>query len=166
MTDMSRDTYYVYTDGACSGNPGKGGWGVVLVMPDGTREERSGAYEHTTNNRMELRGVIEGLRMTPESVPIVVTTDSQYVVHAFSKGWITAWRNKGWRTASKKPVANRDLWEELVALYEHREVSFAWVEGHAGHRENERCDQLAVRAYTEGPWATDRKDETHTQELF
>lgn len=152
---MSADTYRLYTDGACSGNPGRGGWGAILIDPSGKRSEFSSAYAHTTNNRMELLAVIEGLVHTPANSHVVVTTDSQYVVNAFVKGWLTAWQRKGWRTAQKKPVANRDLWERLVALCNSREVTFTWIEGHAGHPENERCDTLAVEVYSRGPWKED-----------
>ena len=129
-----------YTDGACSGNPGPGGWAAVIAR-DGTREEISGGAEHTTNNRMELTAVIEALRRVPADAPVTVVTDSQYVMRGMTS-WVAGWRKRGWRTATGGPVLNRDLWETLAELVGKR-VSWEWVRGHSGHPENERVDQLA-----------------------
>ncbi len=136
----------IYTDGACSGNPGKGGWGAVLVY--GNKEkEISGAASDTTNNRMELTAVIEALKMLKEPCMVTVTTDSKYVCDAVNKEWVYSWREKGWKKADRKPALNVDLWEKLLALLEIHKVEFVWVRGHNGHPYNERCDSLAVNEY-------------------
>ncbi len=136
----------IYTDGACSGNPGKGGWGAVLVY--GNKEkEISGAASDTTNNRMELTAVIEALKMLKEPCMVTVTTDSKYVCDAVNKKWVYSWREKGWKKADRKPALNVDLWEKLLALLEIHKVEFVWVRGHNGHPYNERCDSLAVNEY-------------------
>lgn len=136
----------IYTDGACSGNPGKGGWGAVLVY--GNKEkEISGAASDTTNNRMELTAVIEALKMLKEPCMVTVTTDSKYVCDAVNKKWVYSWREKGWKKADRKPALNVDLWEKLLALLEMHKVEFVWVRGHNGHPYNERCDSLAVNEY-------------------
>ncbi len=136
----------IYTDGACSGNPGKGGWGAVLVY--GNKEkEISGAASDTTNNRMELTAVIEALKMLKEPCMVTVTTDSKYVCDAVNKEWVYSWREKGWKKADRKPALNIDLWEKLLALLEIHKVEFVWVRGHNGHPYNERCDSLAVNEY-------------------
>lgn len=133
----------VYTDGACRGNPGPGGYGAVLVY--GQREkELSGGEAHTTNNRMELRGVIAALSALKEPCEVTLTSDSRYVVEAVEKGWAVGWRKNGWRKADKSPAQNTDLWEELLELLERHRVTFVWVKGHAGHPYNERCDRLAT----------------------
>ena len=133
----------IYTDGACSGNPGPGGWGAVLVY--GTKEkELSGGEKKTTNNRMELIAVIEALGALKEPCEVLVTSDSKYVVDAVEKGWLSSWRARGWKKADKKDVANVELWEKLLALLETHRVSFCWIKGHAGHPYNERCDAMAV----------------------
>ncbi len=155
MENIQYPSYKIYTDGACSGNPGRGAWAAIVVGPDNSMKEMVRAYTRTTNNRMELRAVIESLRTIPENSKIVVVTDSQYVSHAVNKKWLDAWVHKNWRTSQKKPVANRDLWESLLTLTKKHTVKFKWVEGHAGHPENERCDELAVEAYTKGPWTAD-----------
>jgi ribonuclease HI len=129
-----------YTDGACSGNPGPGGWAAVIVN-DGEREEISGGAPATTNNRMELTAVIEALRRVPAGAPVTVVTDSQYVLKGMTS-WVAGWRKRGWRTATGGPVLNQDLWEALAALVGSR-VTWEWVRGHSGHRENERVDELA-----------------------
>ncbi len=135
----------IYT-GACSGNPGKGGWGAVLVY--GNKEkEISGAASDTTNNRMELTAVIEALKMLKEPCMVTVTTDSKYVCDAVNKEWVYSWREKGWKKADRKPALNVDLWEKLLALLEIHKVEFVWVRGHNGHPYNERCDSLAVNEY-------------------
>ncbi len=135
----------LYCDGACSGNPGPGGYGAVLEH-DGRCRELSQGYAHTTNNRMELRGVIAGLESLKEPCRVRVVTDSQYVVNAMSQGWAAKWRANGWRRNKKEKALNPDLWERLLDLCARHTVTFAWVRGHAGHPMNERCDQLAVRA--------------------
>jgi ribonuclease HI len=129
-----------YTDGACSGNPGPGGWAAVIV-DDGNREEISGGEPETTNNRMELTAVIEALRRVPPDAPVKVVTDSQYVLKGITS-WLAGWQKRGWRTATGGPVLNRDLWEALATLVGAR-VTWEWVRGHSGHRENTRVDQLA-----------------------
>ena len=134
---------YIYTDGACRGNPGRGGWGAVLVY-EGREKELSGGEAMTTNNRMELSAVIASLSALKEPCKVTLTTDSQYVVNAIEKGWLDSWRNNKWRKSDKSTVLNVDLWEQLVALLEKHEVSFVWVKGHNGHSYNERCDALAT----------------------
>jgi ribonuclease HI len=130
----------IYTDGACIGNPGPGGW-AALIEADGQREELSGAAPQTTNNRMELTAVIEALRRVPPPTPVRVITDSQYVMQGLTR-WLPGWRRRGWRTANGQPVLNRDLWEQLVALDGGR-VRWEWVRGHQGHPGNTRVDALA-----------------------
>ena len=138
----------IYTDGACRGNPGPGGWGAVLVY--GVHErELSGGEAHTTNNRMELQGVIAALQALKEPCEVTLTSDSRYVVEAINNGWALSWRSKGWRKADKSPALNVDLWEQLLQLLEKHEVTFVWVKGHAGHPFNERCDRLAT-AFADG----------------
>lgn len=137
---------YIYTDGACSGNPGAGGWGAVLKYR-GHVKELSGYEPETTNNRMELTAVISALEALKEPCEAVVTTDSKYVCDGMEKGWARSWRANGWKKSDKKPALNPDLWERLLELAERHKVSFVWVKGHAGHPENERCDQLAVAEY-------------------
>lgn len=133
----------IFTDGACSGNPGPGGYGVVLRY--GTREkELSGGDSSTTNNRMELLGVITGLAALKEPCQVTLTTDSKYVVDSITKGWVYNWKKNNWIKSDKKPALNVDLWEQLLPLLEKHKVTFNWVKGHAGHPENERCDRLAV----------------------
>lgn len=134
---------YIYTDGACRGNPGRGGWGAVLVY-NGTEKELSGGEAMTTNNRMELSAVISALSALKEPCEVTLTTDSQYVVNAIAKGWLDSWRNNKWRKSDKSAVLNVDLWVQLVELLEKHRVSFVWVKGHNGHSYNERCDALAT----------------------
>ena len=136
----------LFTDGACSGNPGKGGWGAVLRY-GGKEGEFSGGEKNTTNNRMELTAVIMGLKALKEPCHVTLTTDSKYVSDGLSKGWARSWQKNGWRKADKKPALNPDLWEELLRLTDIHDVDIVWVKGHAGHPENERCDRLAVKAY-------------------
>lgn len=134
----------IFTDGACSGNPGPGGWGAILRY--GTKEkELSGGEENTTNNRMELTAVISALSALNEPCKVIVTTDSKYVCDAITKKWVYSWQKNGWRKADKKPALNVDLWEKLLELLNVHEVTFNWVKGHNEHPENERCDALAVR---------------------
>jgi ribonuclease HI len=131
----------IYTDGACSGNPGPGGWGAILRY--GGREKELYGYEaQTTNNRMELMAVIEALRSLRRSVAVRIHTDSQYVQKGMSE-WIHGWKRRGWKTAGKEPVKNEDLWRTLDALAAQHQVEWQWVRGHAGHPENERADALA-----------------------
>ncbi|MDR2744065.1 MAG: ribonuclease HI [Desulfovibrio sp.] len=137
----------VYTDGACLGNPGPGGWGAVLLLPDfGARKELSGGFAVTTNNRMEIVAVLEGLAALREACEVSVHTDSRYVCDALEKGWLDSWRSKNWLKPDKKPVKNIDLWQKLVPLLARHKIRFHWLRGHAGHAENERCDDLARRA--------------------
>ena len=140
----------IYTDGACSGNPGPGGFGTVLVHvdKDGIRHEKelSEGYKSVTNNQMELMAVIVGLESLKKPCNVTLFSDSKYVVDAFNNNWIEGWIKKGWKTAGKTPVKNVDLWKRLLTAKEPHEVTFIWVKGHAGHEYNERCDSLAVEA--------------------
>ena len=133
----------IYTDGACRGNPGKGGWGAVLVYK-GVEKELSGGDPMTTNNRMELSGVIAALSALREPCEITLTSDSKYVVDAVTKGWARSWKAKGWKKADNSPALNSDLWDKLLSLLDYHQVTFVWVKGHAGHPYNERCDVLAT----------------------
>lgn len=138
---------HIYADGACSGNPGPGGWGAVLKCPELDKEKNmSGAERATTNNRMELTAVIEGLSALRKPCRVVVTTDSRYVVDAFRQGWLANWMKNGWRTASKQPVKNEDLWRKLMEAMRPHQVRWEWIRGHAGHPGNELADRLAVEA--------------------
>lgn len=138
----------IFTDGACSGNPGPGGYGAILKYGEHIKE-LSGGEEQTTNNRMELTAVITALETLKEPCLVILTTDSKYVVDGIEKGWAKSWRENGWKKKDKKPALNPDLWGRLLELLEVHEVKFNWVKGHAGHPENERCDELAVNFYTE-----------------
>ncbi len=131
----------IYTDGACSGNPGPGGWGAILIWGE-HRKELSGGAAETTNNRMELQAVIEALQALKRPAHIELYTDSAYVKDGITS-WIRGWKTNGWRTAGKKPVKNAELWQELDAARERHDISWHWVKGHAGHPENERADELA-----------------------
>ncbi len=133
----------IYTDGACSGNPGPGGWGV-LMMWNGHEKEMYGGEEETTNNRMEMMAVIEALKALKKPSPLKLYTDSKYVMDGITK-WMDGWKAKGWKTAAKKPVKNQDLWQEIDALVNMHDVQFIWVKGHAGDPGNERADELARR---------------------
>ena len=133
----------LYTDGACSGNPGPGGWGAILEC-EGHRKELSGGEASTTNNRMELTAVIEGLSALKFGCAVTLVSDSKYVIDAITKGWVYSWKAKGWRKADKSPALNVDLWEKLLPQLERHQMTYQWVKGHAGHPENERCDQMAV----------------------
>ena len=133
----------IFTDGACSGNPGPGGWGAVLRYGS-TEKELSGGEAQTTNNRMELTACIEALKALKEPCDVTLTTDSQYVANGITKGWAESWRKNGWKKADKKPALNSDLWQELLELINKHTVEIIWIKGHAGHPENERCDRLAV----------------------
>ena len=140
----------IYTDGACSGNPGTGGYGTVLVYidSDGIKHEKelSAGYKQTTNNQMELMAVIAGLEALKKPCDITVYSDSKYVVDAFNNNWIEGWIKKGWKTSGKTPVKNIDLWQRLLKAKEPHKVKFVWVKGHDGHEFNERCDKLATNA--------------------
>jgi ribonuclease HI len=140
----------LFSDGSSRGNPGPGGYGTVLHYVDTAGKlhvlELSQGFERTTNNRMELMGVIAGFEVLKRPCEVRVVSDSQYVINAFQKNWVKSWIDKGWRTSSKEPVKNVDLWKRLLAAMEPHEVSFSWVRGHRGHPENERCDELATSA--------------------
>ena len=136
-------TVTIYTDGACSGNPGPGGWGAILEW-NGTEKELSGGAADTTNNRMELTGVIEALRALKEPCAVELYTDSKYVFDAVDKRWVYGWRARGWVKADKKPALNVDLWQQLLPLLETHTVRWHWVKGHAENEKNNRCDKLAV----------------------
>ena len=136
----------IYTDGACSGNPGPGGWGAVLIY-NGVEKQLSGSEKETTNNRMELSAVITALKVLKEPCNVTLTTDSKYVCDAINKGWLNSWQKNSWKKADKKPVLNIDLWQELLPLLDKHRVEFIWVKGHNGHKYNEICDKLAVAEY-------------------
>jgi ribonuclease HI len=140
----------IYTDGACSGNPGPGGYGIVLLDDSGNRRELSAGYKRTTNNRMELRAVIVGLEALKAPCNVKLYSDSQYVVKAIEEHWLDNWIKRGWKKADKKPVMNVDLWKQLVPQLERHTIKFIWTKGHAGDVENERCDELAVEAMKNG----------------
>ena len=133
----------LFTDGACSGNPGPGGWGAMLRY-HGVEKELSGGEANTTNNRMELSAAIEGLAALKESCQVTLTSDSKYLTDGVTKGWARSWKRNGWRKADKKPALNADLWDRLLTQLDRHDVKIVWVKGHAGHPENERCDALAV----------------------
>ncbi len=136
-------TVTLYTDGACSGNPGPGGWGAILEY-NGREKELSGGEDNTTNNRMELTAVIRGLSALKESCIVELYSDSKYVIDGLSKGWAVSWRKNGWKKADKKPALNPDLWGQLLDLVEKHQVRYHWVKGHAENPKNNRCDELAV----------------------
>ncbi|MEF3168695.1 MAG: ribonuclease HI [Deltaproteobacteria bacterium] len=138
----------IYTDGACSGNPGPGGWGAILRYR-GAEREMSGWSPSTTNNRMELLAAIRALEALNRPCEVTITTDSQYVMKGMTT-WIASWKRKGWLTASREPVKNKDLWERLDALCAYHKVTWHWIRGHAGHPENERADRLARTAIAQG----------------
>ena len=139
-------TVYLYTDGACSGNPGPGGYGAILKYGK-FEKEICGGEENTTNNRMELLGVIKGLEALNEPCRVVLTSDSKYVIDALSLGWAVKWQQNGWKRNKKDPALNPDLWERLLQLTAIHKMEYNWVKGHAGHPENERCDKMAVEYY-------------------
>lgn len=140
----------LFTDGACSGNPGKGGWGAILRY-EGKEKEICGGETQTTNNRMELTAVIRGLQALKEPCQVRLTSDSKYVIDAIKNEWVYGWQRNGWRKADKKPALNVDLWEELLPLLAYHQVELIWVKGHQGHPENERCDKMAVAYYNNLP---------------
>ena len=145
-------TVEIFTDGACSGNPGPGGWGAILRYK-GVEKELSGGEPETTNNRMELTAVISALSALKEPCDVQLYSDSKYIIDAVTKGWAKSWKAKGWIKGDKKPALNSDLWDTLLSLLDKHTVEFIWVKGHAGHPENERCDTLAVeqsKLYSKG----------------
>ncbi len=135
----------IYTDGACLGNPGPGGYGIVLLY-EGHKRELSGGYQNTTNNRMEIMAAIAGLEALKEQCKVTLYSDSEYLVKAMSRGWARRWRANGWKRNKRERALNPDLWERLLLLCEYHEVQFSWVKGHAGTSENTRCDELAMEA--------------------
>jgi ribonuclease HI len=143
MNDMKQVT--LYTDGGCLGNPGPGGYGVVLLY-NSNRKEISGGFRYTTNNRMEIYAAIAGLSALKEPCIVTLFSDSQYLVNAIEKGWARRWKANGWKRNSKEKAINPDLWEKLLALCDMHQVEFRWLRGHAGASENERCDELAKEA--------------------
>jgi ribonuclease HI len=145
MSDMTEMQHVeIATDGACKGNPGRGGWGVVLRM-GGTEREMSGGEAHTTNNRMELMAAIEGLKALKRPCRVTLSTDSRYVMDGLTK-WVHGWIKNGWKTADKKPVKNSDLWFQLLEAARPHQVQWVWVKGHSGHPDNDRADKLASDA--------------------
>jgi ribonuclease HI len=144
MTDNSEKDIEIFTDGACSGNPGPGGYGALLRY-GGVTKEISGCERQTTNNRMEMMAVIEALRCLKQPSKIIITTDSQYVMKGMTL-WIHGWIKKNWQNSQKKPVLNQDLWKEMLKLSQTHKIQWKWVKGHHGHPENERCDALAREA--------------------
>jgi len=144
----------IYTDGACEGNPGPGGYGVVIIHA-GHREELSGGFRLTTNNRMEIFAAIKGLEALNEPCQVTLYSDSEYLVNAMTQGWALRWRANHWKRNKREKALNVDLWEQLLALCERHQVEFVWVKGHAGLRENERCDQLSMEALKQKNLPTD-----------
>ena len=136
-------TVTLYTDGACSGNPGPGGWGAILEF-NGHEKELSGGENNTTNNRMELTAVIQGLKALKEPCIVELYSDSKYVIDALEKGWAKSWKSRGWVKSDKKPALNPDLWEQLLSLTEVHTLHYHWVKGHADNPKNNRCDEMAV----------------------
>lgn len=148
-TSASLPEVTIYTDGACVGNPGPGGYGVVLMYRD-YRKELSGGYRLTTNNRMEIMAAIEGLKALKQPCRVILYSDSEYLVNAMTKGWVERWRSRGWMRTAKEPALNADLWEELYQLCQRHRVEFRWVRGHTGVPDNERCDALAQAMAAKG----------------
>jgi len=146
MTDTSElPRVEIATDGACKGNPGRGGWGAVLRAADGRERELSGGEKVTTNNRMELMAAIEGLKALKRPCRVILSTDSRYVMDGLTK-WIKGWQKNGWKTAARQPVKNAELWQDLLAAAKPHRIEWVWVKGHAGHPDNERADKLASDA--------------------
>ncbi len=139
-------TVTIYTDGACSGNPGPGGWGAILEF-NGVEKELAGGEPDTTNNRMELTAVIRALQALKEPCIVELYSDSKYVIDALEKGWAVGWKKRGWVKSDKKPALNPDLWEELLALTQKHTLHYHWVKGHASNPKNNRCDELAVNEW-------------------
>lgn len=146
MFEKGLKTVDLYTDGACSGNPGKGGYGFILKY-NGHEKEGACGFKLTTNNRMEILAVIEGLTALRETCNVNLYSDSKYVIDAIQQGWVYRWEANGWMRNKKDKAVNVDLWEQLLVLLDEHNVELHWVKGHAGHPENERCDKLAVSAY-------------------
>jgi ribonuclease HI len=155
MTEKKESIVEIFTDGACSGNPGPGGYGAILKYGNKSKEI-SGCAPKTTNNRMELTAVIESLRLVKRPCHIRVVTDSNYVVKGMTE-WINGWIRKRWLNAKKKPVLNRDLWQALLELSKPHNIEWRWIKGHVGHKENERCDELARRAIQQCAKQKDRR---------
>ena len=151
---VTGDTVIIYTDGACTGNPGAGGYGAVIIDGD-RREELSGGYNLTTNNRMEMMGAIAALKSLENKSQVKLHSDSKYMVDAVEKGWAKKWQANGWKRNKKEMAKNPDLWQELLDLCQVHDVKFVWVKGHAGIPENERCDRLAVAAAYESNLPSD-----------
>jgi len=148
----------IYTDGACTGNPGKGGYGAVLIY-NGNEKRISAGFRKTTNNRMELMAAAEALSLLKEPCNVTLYSDSKYLTDAINKGWINSWQKNNWRKSDKKPVLNVDLWEKIIGLTQTHSISFIWVKGHDGNIYNEICDKMAVEAYTNSPSAIDKEYE-------
>lgn len=146
MKSSSTNQIYLYTDGACSGNPGPGGWGSILLSPHGRKRQISGYSPYTTNNKMELTAVIEGLKRLKKRSQVHIVTDSKYIHDAFSRDWILRWQKNNWLTATKEPVKNKELWLSLLELKQKHNITWEWVKGHSGHEYNELCDELARKA--------------------
>ena len=142
---QSAKSVVIYTDGACTGNPGPGGYGVVMLY-NHRRRELSGGFRRTTNNRMEMMAAIVALQTLNQPCKVTLHSDSKYLVDAMTQGWARKWQANGWKRNKKENAKNPDLWHQLLELCDHHQVDFRWVKGHAGHGENERCDQLAVAA--------------------
>ena len=145
----------VYTDGGARGNPGPGGYGVVVTFGK-FRKEMKGAFDHTTNNRMELMAAISALEILKEPCKVTLYSDSKYVIDSMTKGWLKGWKKRGWKKSDKKPVLNRDLWERLDRASESQQMTWKWVKGHAGNELNERCDELVHEAIDEGSLLVDQ----------
>ncbi len=146
MKSPSLNQIYLYTDGACSGNPGPGGWGSILIAPNGRKRKISGYSSHSTNNKMEMTAVIEGLNRLTKPSKVHIITDSKYIHDAFSLNWLARWQTNNWTTATKKPVKNKELWMSLVKLEKQHTITWEWVKGHSGNEYNELCDELARNA--------------------
>lgn len=160
MEDSKKPIVEIYSDGACSGNPGRGGYGTVLRYKKSSGEyvtkELSEGFKNTTNNRMELLGAIVGLEALKGACSVTLTSDSKYLIDAIQQKWIEKWEANGWKTAGKKPVKNVDLWTRLIDLMKKHDIQFIWVKGHNGHEFNEICDKLAVAAYNSDNLSEDK----------
>ncbi len=148
----------MYTDGACSGNPGPGGYGTVLIH-NGMRKELSGGFRDTTNNRMEIMAVLAGLEALKQPCKVTIYSDSKYVVDAIEKGWLANWKKNNWIKSNKEKALNVDLWKKLLVLMELHDISFRWVKGHLDNEENNRCDQLAVQASRQSGLPEDTREQ-------